>query len=109
VKRLQKIDIVPFSNNTLSQRIYNISSYEETTVEQRLKESQYYVLQLDELTDVANLAILLDFVRYINEDTGIAEEELLLCRPLRERTTGEEIFHLTMPALLKTKQIGLVA
>jgi hypothetical protein len=50
---------------------------------------------LDESTDVTNLAILLVFVRYINEDTGIAEEELLLCCPLKERTTGEDIFSLT--------------
>jgi hypothetical protein len=39
-----------------------------------VKKFQYYALQLDELTDVANLAILLGFVRYINEETGIAEE-----------------------------------
>jgi hypothetical protein len=46
--------------------------------------------------DVANLAILLIFVRYINEDIGIAEEELLLCRPLKERATGEDILNLTI-------------
>jgi hypothetical protein len=57
-----------------------------------VKKSQYYALQLDESTDVANLAILLVFVRYINEDT---EEELLFCRPLKERTTGEDTFSLT--------------
>jgi hypothetical protein len=53
---------VPFSSNTLSQRINDISSHVETTVVQRVKKSQYYVLQLDESTDVANLAILLVFV-----------------------------------------------
>jgi hypothetical protein len=90
----KKINIVPFSNKTLS-RINNIiSSYVETTVV-RVKKSQYYALQLDESTDVANLVILLVFVRYFNEDTGIAEEELLFCCPLKERTTGEDIFSLT--------------
>jgi hypothetical protein len=64
---------------------------------------------LDKSTDVANLAVLLVFVRCINEDTGIAEEELLFCRSLKERTTGEDIFNLTIAALLKTKYIGLVA
>jgi hypothetical protein len=60
-----------------------------------VKKSQYYALQLDESTDVADLAILLVFVSYINEDTGIAEEKILFCRPLKERTTGEDIFNLT--------------
>jgi hypothetical protein len=60
-----------------------------------MKNSHYYALQLDESTDVANLSILLVLVRYINEDTGIAEEELLFCRPLKEHATGEDIFNLT--------------
>jgi hypothetical protein len=93
-KAAKKIDIVPFPNNTLSRRINDISSYVETTVV-RVKKSQYYALQLDESTDVANLAVFLVFVRYINEDTGIAEEEFLFCRPLRERIPGEYIFNLT--------------
>jgi hypothetical protein len=58
---------------------------------------------LDESTDVANLAILLVFVRYINEDTGMVEEELLFCRPLKERTTGEDKSNSQMPTLLNTK------
>jgi hypothetical protein len=93
-KAAKKIDIVPFSNNNLSRRINDISSYVEITVVQRVKKSQYYAFQLDESMDVANLAILLVFVRYINEDTGIAEE-VLYCSLLKERTTGEYRFKLT--------------
>jgi hypothetical protein len=59
-----------------------------------VKKSHCYALQLDESTDVANLAILFVFVRYINEDTGMVEE-LLFCRPLKERTTGEDILNVT--------------
>jgi hypothetical protein len=52
---------------------------------------------LDESAGVDNVDILLVFVGYINEDTGIAEEELIFRRPLKERTTGEDtsIFSLT--------------
>jgi hypothetical protein len=64
----KKTDIVPFSNNTFSQRINDMSSYAETTVVQWVKKTQYYALQIDESMDVANLAILLVLVRYINED-----------------------------------------
>jgi hypothetical protein len=60
-----------------------------------VKKSQYYGLQLDESMDVANLAILLIFMRYINEDAGNAKKELMFCRPLKERNTGEDIFNLT--------------
>jgi hypothetical protein len=68
-----------------------------------VKKTQYYSLQLDESTDVANLVILLDFVRYKNEGTGIVEEELLFCRPFKERTSGEDTSISQIPALLKTK------
>jgi hypothetical protein len=66
----------------LSQKINFILSYVEAAVV-RVKKSQYWALQLDESTGVVNLAILLVFVRHINEDTGIAEEELLCFRPLK--------------------------
>jgi hypothetical protein len=36
-KAAKKIGIVPFSNNTLSRRINDISSYVETTVVQQVK------------------------------------------------------------------------
>uniref|UniRef100_A0A452GFY1 DUF4371 domain-containing protein n=1 Tax=Gopherus agassizii TaxID=38772 RepID=A0A452GFY1_9SAUR len=69
-KAAQRTDMVPLSNNAYP----------------------YYAIQLDESTDVANLAILLLFVHYVNE--GLVEEDLF-CQPLEERTTGEDIFNLT--------------
>jgi hypothetical protein len=43
----KETDIVHFSNNALSRRINDILSYVENTVVQRVKNSQYYALQLD--------------------------------------------------------------
>ncbi|XP_065254448.1 zinc finger BED domain-containing protein 5-like [Emys orbicularis] len=92
-KAAKRTDMVPLSNNSLSRRINDMSNNVETTIVQSVKNSPYYAIQLDESTDVANLAILLLFVHYVNE--GLVEEDLLFCRPLEERTTGEDIFNLT--------------
>ncbi|XP_074980743.1 zinc finger BED domain-containing protein 5-like [Caretta caretta] len=92
-KAAKRIDMVPLSNNTLSRRINVMSSNVETTIVHRVKNSPYYAIQLDASTDVANLAILLLFVHYVNE--GLVQEDLLFCRPLEERTIVEDIFNLT--------------
>ncbi|XP_017794405.1 PREDICTED: zinc finger BED domain-containing protein 5-like [Habropoda laboriosa] len=70
-----------------------MSNYCELELIKRLKNSQHgFTLQLDESTDVAGLAILLVFVRYIH---GIAaQEDMLICKALLCKTTGEEIFKL---------------
>ncbi|GBP75518.1 Zinc finger BED domain-containing protein 5 [Eumeta japonica] len=46
---------------------------------------------MDELTDVAGLAILLVIVRYPYESSF--EEDMLMCSPLPTNTTGEENFN----------------
>ncbi|XP_056095124.1 zinc finger BED domain-containing protein 5-like [Rhinichthys klamathensis goyatoka] len=56
----------------------------------RIKASRYFALQLDESTDIANLANLLAYVRY--EYNGEIEEEFLFCKPLQTRTTAEALF-----------------
>jgi len=87
----KKISTVQCSNNTISDRIHKISDYIEDQLINRLKSCSMFAIQLlDESTDVAELSILLVFVRYIFE-TSI-EEDLLLCTPLDTNTTGEEIF-----------------
>ncbi|KAJ4945773.1 hypothetical protein JOQ06_023451 [Pogonophryne albipinna] len=64
----------------------------KNTLIERIKSSSYYSIQLDETTDVADLANLMVYVRY--EHDGAAQEDFLFCQPLETRTTAEHIFQL---------------
>ena len=91
-KEAKKLDMIPVSNNTVSRRIDALSEDILATLVGRVKKSEFYSLQVDESTDVANLANLLVYVRYLHE--GSVQEDFLFCRPLATRTTGQEIFNL---------------
>ena len=58
----------------------------------RVKKSEFYSLQVDEPTDIENLAYLLVYVRYLFE--GTVQGDFLFCLPLATQTTGVEIFNL---------------
>ncbi|XP_071059412.1 zinc finger BED domain-containing protein 5-like [Pseudochaenichthys georgianus] len=58
----------------------------KNTLIERIKSSSYYSIQLDETTDVADLANLMVYVRY--EHDGAAQEDFLFCQPLETRTTN---------------------
>ncbi|XP_062417978.1 zinc finger BED domain-containing protein 5-like [Pungitius pungitius] len=91
-KEAKKLDMIPVSNNTVSRRIDAMSEDILAVLLSRVKKSEFYSLQVDESTDVANLANLLLYVRYLFE--GSVQKDFLFCRPLATRTTGQEIFNL---------------
>ncbi|KAI7789743.1 putative zinc finger BED domain-containing protein 5-like [Triplophysa rosa] len=89
-KAKQTIQKMPSSDNTVSRRIADMA---EDVLKQLLlciKSSEFYPLQIDESTDVAGLAQLRAYVRYIYD--GSVMEDILFCKPLEGRATGEEIF-----------------
>lgn len=88
-KAARKIDLVPLSNNTVSRRINDLANDVENELLKRIK-FNYFAIQLDESTDVANAAVLLVYVRYIF--TNIVQEDVLFAKPLKTYTTGEAIF-----------------
>lgn len=57
---------------------------------ERIKNSRYFAIQLDETTDVADLVNLLVYVR--SEYDGAVQEDFMFCQPLETRTTAEHIF-----------------
>ena len=89
-KAQKTIQTMPSSNNTVSPRISDMAGDVLKQLLLRIQASEFYVLQLDESTHVAGLAQLLVHVRYIYGRT--IKEDILFCKPLETRTTGEDMF-----------------
>lgn len=66
-KKAKKLDMISVSNNTVSRRIDAMSEDILATLVSRVKKSELYSLQVDESTDVTNLANLLLYVRCLFE------------------------------------------
>ena len=81
---------IPLSNNTVLRRISAISDDQREQLILRIKEGIKFSIQLDESTNITNMANLLVYVRYIyiNE----INEDLLFCQQMNTRTTGMDIF-----------------
>ena len=66
----------------------------EDQLNEKVKKSEWFAIQIDESTDAANKAILLCHVRYIDYDCSDLKEEFLCCSEIPARTTSSEIFRL---------------
>lgn len=91
-KAARELNLVPLSNDTVSRRIHDMADDVKKTLIERIKNSRYFAIQLDETTDVADLANLLVYVRY--EYDGVAQEDFMFCKSLETITTAEHIFQL---------------
>ncbi|XP_060782686.1 zinc finger BED domain-containing protein 5-like [Neoarius graeffei] len=58
-KAARELNLVPLSNDTVSRRINDMADDVKKTLIERIKNSRYFAIQLDETTDVADLANLL--------------------------------------------------
>lgn len=85
-----KMNAVPLSGDTVTRRVCDMSIDIQEQLSLQLKKGGNFTLQFDESTDISNEAILIGFVRYVNENK-ISEELFCFCS-LPERTTSDEIF-----------------
>ena len=90
---LQKLKHVSLSNDAISRRITELSDNILLQVEvskiQKLM-FNFFAIQIDKTTDVANLAQLHVFVRYVYNRS--LKDEFLFCETLSTKTTAKEIF-----------------
>ena len=90
IKEADEMRKIPLSNNTVLRRISAISDDQREQLILRNKEGSKFAIQLDESTDITNMANLLVYVRCIyNNDIN---EDLLFRQQLDKRTTGMNIF-----------------
>ena len=89
---VEKLTSVSLSNNTIFRRITDMSFNILNQVVEKIKKSTFgmYAIQLDETTDITNLAQLCCYVRYTYN--GEFEDEFLFCDDLKSRTTAKDIF-----------------
>ena len=86
-----KLESVSLSNNTVKNRIEEMSVDIADQVISGVKDSKYgFSIQLDELTDVTNNAQLLEYVRYTQDNS--VKTELLMSKELSGTTKGKDIF-----------------
>ncbi|XP_056647091.1 protein FAM200C-like [Diorhabda sublineata] len=81
---------VPLNNNTVSRRIDEMAADVESKLTDMLKKRKF-TLHIDESIVIVNKAILLAYVRFINEQKEITEE--MLARSLITDAQGLSIFN----------------
>ena len=90
---VKKINSISLSNNTVQQRIDEMSvDILQQVISDICRLESGFAIQLDESTDVTNCAQLLIFVRYVGKE-GV-KEEFLMNVALKTTTKGDDIFQM---------------
>ena len=90
---VKKINSISLSNNTVQQRIDEVSvDILQQVISDICRLESGFAIQLDESTDVTNCAQLLIFVRYVGKE-GV-KEEFLMNVALKTTTKGDDIFQM---------------
>jgi len=99
----KEITKIPLSNSTISRRITVMSKDIEENVQEKLQNTSYFALQVDESTDISGKAQLLAFIRFVNDDD--ITENFFCCKELPETTKGQDVFN-TMTAYLESLNLN---
>lgn len=86
-----KIQKVPLSQTTIGRRMDQIAELITNNLKNKISQSIYFSLALDESTDVKGTAQLLIFIRGVNKKFVFFEELAAVCH-MHDRSTGRNIF-----------------
>ncbi|XP_024597164.1 zinc finger MYM-type protein 6 isoform X2 [Neophocaena asiaeorientalis asiaeorientalis] len=89
-----KMKTIPLSNSTIGHRIDELSADIEDQLIQKVRESKWFALQIDESLEISNTTLLLCYIRFIDYGCSDIKEELLCCIEMPSQMTGFEIFEL---------------
>uniref|UniRef100_A0A8C5Z8C9 Zinc finger MYM-type containing 6 n=1 Tax=Marmota marmota marmota TaxID=9994 RepID=A0A8C5Z8C9_MARMA len=89
-----KMKTIPLSNNIVGYRIDELSADIEDQLIQKVRESAWFALQIDESSEISNTTLLLCYIRFIDYEYSDIKEELLFCLEMPSQITGFEIFEL---------------
>jgi len=89
-KAAKELDKIPLSNKSVKRRIDTMASNIEEILVTQLKICSYFSLQVDESTDITNVAELLVFIWY--DFHNIINKENLFCKSLESNANAENIF-----------------
>ncbi|XP_060754238.1 uncharacterized protein LOC132865727 [Neoarius graeffei] len=93
-KAADAIQSVPLSNDTICRRVDEMAGDIVQQVTDKLKGAGSFAVQLDESTDVNGEAQLVMFARFKDDTVNDIVEHIVFCKPLPDKTTGEDIFNL---------------
>ncbi|XP_007954681.1 SCAN domain-containing protein 3 [Orycteropus afer afer] len=86
----KKVAQVPLSNDTIARRIQELANDMEDQLIEQIKLAKYFSLQLDECRDIANMIVLLVYVRFEHDDD--IKEEFFFSAALPTNTTSSELY-----------------
>uniref|UniRef100_A0A8C6QMA7 Zinc finger, MYM-type 6 n=1 Tax=Nannospalax galili TaxID=1026970 RepID=A0A8C6QMA7_NANGA len=89
-----KMKTIPLSNHAVRYRIDELSADIEEQLIEKIRESKWFALQLDESSEVADSTLLLCYIRFIDYYCSDIKEELLFCTEMPSQVTDVEIFEL---------------
>nr|XP_031539867.1 zinc finger MYM-type protein 6 isoform X2 [Vicugna pacos] len=87
-----KMKTIALSNNTIGHRIDELSADIEDQLIQKVRESKWFALQIDESSEISNTTLLLCYIRFIDYGCSDIKEELLCCIEMPSQMTDFDVF-----------------
>ena len=97
---LQEFEAVSLSRSTVIRRIQDLSEDLEAQLATSIENAIAYSLALDDSLDISDTAQLVIFIRIVRENLEVQEEMLDLI-PMKDTTTGQDIFNVLEGVLEK--------